>query len=237
MGLKSKDPIVFPYKMSALLNAMGMIWNFTLQNPIAIPQRMVQGHYRNGMGLLHTITLMDTMGNIWNFTKYVGIPQRMFSHHMVSLWDRPIPFPYEILQYTRTAVVYVKVYIRESVSAGRLLKKRVLCVLLLFAFVAAFCGILLHFQTLQILWGLYGTLRNTQKSHSKRQYNAIGWHQSLFMGVIWELTSHIKAMQCPYISHMLSHTIPIFGLYMSHINSFDKADQSLENKHEDVQPL
>ena len=87
MGLKSKDPIVFPYKMSALLNAMGMIWNFTLQNPIAIPQRMVQGHYRNGMGLLHTIPLMDTMGNIWNFTKYVGIPQRMFSHHMVSLWD------------------------------------------------------------------------------------------------------------------------------------------------------
>lgn len=81
MGLKSKDPIVFPYEMSALLNAMGMIWNFK------IPQRMVQGHYGNGMGLLHTIPLMDTMGNIWNFTKYVAIPQRMFSHHMASLWD------------------------------------------------------------------------------------------------------------------------------------------------------
>ena len=35
---------------------------------------MVQGHYGNGMGLLHTIPLMDTMGNIWNFTKYVAIP-------------------------------------------------------------------------------------------------------------------------------------------------------------------
>lgn len=30
MGLKSKDPIVFPYEMSALLNAMGMIWNFKI---------------------------------------------------------------------------------------------------------------------------------------------------------------------------------------------------------------
>ena len=30
IGLKSKDPIVFPYEMSALLNAMGMIWNFKI---------------------------------------------------------------------------------------------------------------------------------------------------------------------------------------------------------------
>lgn len=30
MELKSKDPMVFPYEMSALLNAMGMIWNFKI---------------------------------------------------------------------------------------------------------------------------------------------------------------------------------------------------------------
>ena len=34
--------------------------------------------------------------------------------------------------------------------------------------------------------------------------------------------SHIKAIQNPHISHRLSHTIPIFGPCMSHINSFGK---------------
>ncbi|XP_044183061.1 uncharacterized protein LOC122963613 [Acropora millepora] len=36
MGLDSKVSIVFPYQMTALLNAMGMIWNFTKghSNPI-----------------------------------------------------------------------------------------------------------------------------------------------------------------------------------------------------------
>ena len=43
-----------------------------------------------------------------------------------------------------------------------------------------------------------------------------------YMGSIWELTSHIKAIQHPYISHRLSHTISIFGPCMSHINSFGK---------------
>ena len=43
-----------------------------------------------------------------------------------------------------------------------------------------------------------------------------------YMGSIWELTSHIKAIQHPHISHRLSHTISIFGPCMSHINSFGK---------------
>ena len=34
--------------------------------------------------------------------------------------------------------------------------------------------------------------------------------------------SPIKAIQNPHISHRLSHTIPIFGPCMSHINSFGK---------------
>ena len=36
MGMDSKVSIAFPYKMAALLNAMGMIWNFTKghSNPI-----------------------------------------------------------------------------------------------------------------------------------------------------------------------------------------------------------
>ena len=36
MGLNSKVSIVFPYEMSALLNAMGMIWNFTKGHSIPI---------------------------------------------------------------------------------------------------------------------------------------------------------------------------------------------------------
>ena len=40
------------------------------------------------------------------------------------------------------------------------------------------------------------------------------------MGSICELMSHIKAIQNPHISHRLSHTIPIFGPCMFHINSF-----------------
>ena len=76
MGLNSKVSIVFPYEMSALLNAMGMIWDFTKGHysiPIEMAQAL-QGHCGNGMGLLHTIPLVDTMGNIWNFTKYVAVP-------------------------------------------------------------------------------------------------------------------------------------------------------------------
>ena len=36
MGLDSKVSIVFPYQIAALLNAMGIIWNFTKghSNPI-----------------------------------------------------------------------------------------------------------------------------------------------------------------------------------------------------------
>ena len=37
--------------------------------------------------------------------------------------------------------------------------------------------------------------------------------------------SHIKAIQNPHISHRLSHTIPILGPCMSHINSFGKGFQ------------
>ena len=46
----------------------------------------------------------------------------------------------------------------------------------------------------------------------------------LLMGSIWELMSHIKAIQNPHICHRLSHTIPIFGPCMSHINSFGKGN-------------
>ena len=49
--------------------------------------------------------------------------------------------------------------------------------------------------------------------------------------------SHIKAIQNPHISHRLSHTIPIFGPCMSHINSFGKGNQENgmlvnESKHQ-----
>ena len=65
MGLNSKVSIVFQYKISAMLNATGMIWNFT------------KGHSNpteNGPG---------TPGSLWEWygiiayhhsTKYVAVP-------------------------------------------------------------------------------------------------------------------------------------------------------------------
>ena len=95
MGLNSKVFIVFPYKMSALLNAMGMIWNFTKghSNPI-----------ENGPGTPGSlwewygiIAHIKTMGNIWNFTKYIAVPYEC----SVIIWYQygtdPISFPYQIL--------------------------------------------------------------------------------------------------------------------------------------------
>ena len=74
MGLDSKVSIVFPYQMTALLNAMGMIWNFTKGHSNPIENQIRYSRVIMGMvwdNLLHTIPLISTMGNIWNFTKYV----------------------------------------------------------------------------------------------------------------------------------------------------------------------
>ena len=70
--VNSKVSIVFPYGMSALLNATGMMWSFTkghsnpIENGPGTPGSLWEWY---GIIAYHT-----TMGNIWNFTKYVAVP-------------------------------------------------------------------------------------------------------------------------------------------------------------------
>ena len=66
---------------------------------------------------------------------------------------------------------------------------------------------------------LYEILRNPIVKDNRAHWLR---YPCYYMGSIWELTSHIKAIQHPHISHRLSHTISIFGPCMSHINSFGK---------------
>ena len=69
MGLNSKVSIVFPYKMSALLNAMGMVWNFTKghSNPI-----------ENGPG---------TPGSLWEWYGIIACHPSYMGNNYMELYE------------------------------------------------------------------------------------------------------------------------------------------------------
>ena len=98
MGLNSKVSIVFPCEMSALLNAMGMIWDFTKghSNPIENGPG-TPGSLWEWYGIIAYLPSNRYYGEYMELYEIRSNPIWMFSHHMVSLWDWPIPFPYKIL--------------------------------------------------------------------------------------------------------------------------------------------